>query len=127
MPRRVNVRAVVLYDRDCEFCVLSVAFATRRVRPRAEFVAWQDADLASLNVTPEQCSAAVQWVDPTGVYAGGRAVARALIKSTYPWAVLGALGNLPLIDMVVDRGYIWVADHRGLLMRALRRARIVTT
>lgn len=113
--------AVIVYDGECEFCLRSVAFAEERIRPRADFIAWQDADLDALGLTDEQCRGAVQWVDHIGTFSGGRAVARALIKSPYPWTVLGALAQLPLLDRVVDRAYVWVADHRGQLVGALRR------
>ena len=109
--------AVIVYDGECEFCVRWAVIAEERIRPRAEFVAWQDADLSALGLTEAQCRTAVKWVDHIGTFSGGRAVARALIKSPYPWTVLGALGQLPLLDRIVDRAYVWVADHRGALMR----------
>lgn len=111
--------ALVIYDAECEFCLRWAAIAEERIRPRAEFVAWQDADLDALGLTQEQCRSAVQWVDHIGTFSGGRAVARALIKSPYPWTILGALGQLPIADRIVDRAYVWVADHRPQLMRLM--------
>lgn len=115
------VTALIVYDGECEFCLRWAAIAEERIRPRAEFIAWQDADLGALGLTEDQCRGAVQWVDHVGTFSGGRAVARALIKSPYPWTVLGALGQLPLLDRIVDRAYVWVADHRSSLMRLTRR------
>jgi hypothetical protein len=98
---------------------VSAEFARRRVRPPADFLPWQEADLESLGLTEHDCQTAVQWVDASGTHAGGRAVSRALLKSPYPWKVLGALGQLPVLSQIVDRTYIWVAHNRPLLMRLL--------
>ena len=113
------MQALVIFDGDCEFCRIGAEFARRRVRPRADFLAWQEADLESLGLTEHDCQTAVQWIDPSGTYAGGRAVSRALLKSPYPWKVLGALGQLPVLCQIVDRSYIWVTHNRPLLMRLL--------
>lgn len=110
-------RATIVFDGECGFCRASVDFANRWVRPRAQFVPWQHADLASLGLTAPQCASAVQWVDRRGVVSGGRAVARALLKSPMPWPILGALAQLPILDVITDRAYVWVADHRPLLSR----------
>jgi predicted DCC family thiol-disulfide oxidoreductase YuxK len=110
------VTSTLVYDGDCGFCTSSVRAAVR-LRMRADVVVpWQEADLAALGLTPEQCSAKLQWVaDGGGVSSGHEAVARLLLHSALPWRALGALLLMPPLSWVAGRVYDWVADHRSAM------------
>jgi len=111
-----TVDATLVYDGDCAFCTRSVALLPRLRLARPTVVAWQHADLASLGLTPQQCEDAVQWVDATGqVDSGAQAVARLLLASGGPWAVLGALLRVPPLSWVAAVVYRWVAANRHRL------------
>ncbi len=102
----------LVYDGDCAFCTSSVRWV-RRLRLGADTViAYQHADLGSLGLTPEQCSAKLQWVDGPRVSSGHEAVARLLLASALPWRLLGALLLAPGLSWVAARVYDWVAAHR---------------
>ncbi len=51
------------------------------------------------------------------VYRGAGAVARIFRELSGPWAVLGRAMRLPGVRWLADRGYGWVAGHRGLFAR----------
>ena len=64
----------LLFDGDCAFCTSAVAWMRRRFEPAAESLPWQEADLAALGVTEEECRKAVQWAG-NGRASGADAVA----------------------------------------------------
>jgi predicted DCC family thiol-disulfide oxidoreductase YuxK len=112
----MRTRPVLVYDGDCAFCTTAVRFTERRVRPRCSIVAWQFADLDALGVTRRRAEFEVLWVTPTGaVYGGAEAVAKILLSAGGAWAVLGALSELPPLNLLARVGYRWVADHRDRL------------
>ncbi|MDI5966688.1 DUF393 domain-containing protein [Streptomyces sp. SL13] len=109
-------RPVLVFDGDCGFCTRCVEFTRRWVRPDADIVAWQRADLAGLGVTAERAAHEVLWVTPPGAVSGGaRAVAKVLLRAGGVWAPLGAVLTLPGVRLVAHAAYRVVADHRGRL------------
>ena len=105
----------LVYDGDCGFCTSSVRWV-RRLRLGADVViAYQDADLPSLGLTPQVCDEKLQWVDDDRISSGHEAVARMLLASALPWRPLGALLLAPGVSWLAARVYDWVADHRGSL------------
>jgi predicted DCC family thiol-disulfide oxidoreductase YuxK len=109
-------RPVLLYDGDCAFCTTCVRFVEGRIRPDAEIVAWQFADLAELGVSEAQAAAAVQWVESGGsVRAGHEAIAAMLGAAGPAWRVAGRLLLLPGISWVAARCYRLVARNRHRL------------
>ncbi len=113
--------ALVLYDGECGFCTSCVRFARRRVRPDATFAPWQGHDIASVGLTPEQCSTALQFVSTSGeVSSGSRAVTAMLRTAPAPWTWLGFVGDAPGIAWVADVAYRTVAANRGAIGRLSR-------
>ena len=55
-------RPTFVFDGDCAFCSSCARFIENRIRPAAQVVAWQFADLDALGLTEEQAGAAVQFV-----------------------------------------------------------------
>ncbi len=109
-------RPVIVFDGDCAFCTSSVAFLRARVRPDADIVPWQWAELDALGLTEQECRRAVQWVAADGtVSAGGRAVTAILLAGDRGWPVLGRLAGLRGARRLVDRAYDVVAANRSRL------------
>jgi len=107
---------LLVYDGDCAFCTSAVAFARRWIDPRAEAVAWQLADLASLGLTEEQCRDAVQYRDRHGRWTSAGAAVIALLRDArIPWSWLGRIAGLPGMSWLVERAYAWVARNRHRL------------
>ncbi len=114
--RSARPRPVLVYDGDCGFCASCVRFARRRIRPDADDVAWQHADLAALGTSARRAAHEVLWVTPAGtVYGGAQAVARLLLRAGGGWAPLGAVLTLPVARSVAAAVYRIVAGHRDRL------------
>jgi len=109
-------RPVLLFDGDCAFCTSCARLAEKRIRPDAEIVPWQFADLAALGVSEEQAADAVRWVDTDGtVRSGHEAIAAMLIASGPIWRIVGRALLLPGISWMAARVYRLVADNRHRL------------
>jgi predicted DCC family thiol-disulfide oxidoreductase YuxK len=69
------MNGVLVYDGDCGFCTTSARWLGGHAKGNVQIVPWQSANLASMNLTEAQCSAAVQcilmsipparWLGPT--------------------------------------------------------------
>jgi predicted DCC family thiol-disulfide oxidoreductase YuxK len=106
-------RPVLVYDGDCGFCTTSVRFVERRVRPDAEIVAFQFADLDALGTTARRAEYEVLWVGRGGQITGGaQAVAALLRHAGGPWWPLGALIRLAPFRWVAHGVYRLVANNR---------------
>ena len=75
-------------------------------------IPWQQADLASLGLTQEQCESSLQWVAATKRASGHEAVAHLLLASARPWRPLGMLLLTPPFSWAAKRAYGWIAAHR---------------
>jgi predicted DCC family thiol-disulfide oxidoreductase YuxK len=107
---------VLVFDGDCGFCTTCAQFTEKRIRPDAEVIAWQFADLASLGVSEEQAVDAVQWVETDGtVRSGHEAIAAMLISSGPIWGILGRALLLPGISWAATHVYRLVGDNRHRL------------
>lgn len=115
-PAAETTRPVLLFDGDCAFCTSCVGLVERRIRPAADVVAWQFADLAALGVSEAQAADALQWVEPDGtVLAGHRAVAAMLASSGPVYRLAGRLLLLPGISSAAAHAYRLIADNRHRL------------
>lgn len=113
--RVIRQRPVLVYDGDCAFCTRAVRVALR-LRPDADVVAWQFADLTDLGLTEQAVSEALQWVEPDGQVASGHhAVAALLLRAGLPWSLAGRAMRLPGVSWLAARVYAWVAANRGRL------------
>jgi predicted DCC family thiol-disulfide oxidoreductase YuxK len=109
-------RPVLLFDGDCAFCTSCVGVVERRIRPDAEVIAWQFADLAALGVSEQQAADALQWVEPGGtIHSGHRAVAAMLASAGPVWRLAGRFLLLPGISWAAARAYRLIADNRHRL------------
>ncbi len=112
-PAPSRTDPVLVYDGDCGFCTTSVTFAERHLRPRCRITAWQFADLDALGITEQRSEYEVLWVTPTGtVYGGAQAVARLLLRTGGPWAVVGAVLTLPPVRWLAHGAYRLIARNR---------------
>jgi predicted DCC family thiol-disulfide oxidoreductase YuxK len=110
------IRPVLLFDGDCAFCTTCVGLVEKRIKPEAEIVAWQFADLAALGVSEAQATDALQWVEADGaVLAGHRAVAAMLLSSGPLWRFAGRLLLLPGISWIAAHAYRLIAANRHRL------------
>jgi predicted DCC family thiol-disulfide oxidoreductase YuxK len=102
----------LVYDGDCGFCTRSAGVA-RRLLPGTSIVAWQQADLAAIGVTPARAQREVLWVAESGRVSGGaRAIAQALRAAGGVCALLGLLLLLPPISWAAQGIYRVVAANR---------------
>lgn len=110
---------VLIYDGDCGVCTKLSRFVTTTVRKRqSDFAvsAYQDADLAALGLTAEDCDAALQWVSANGrISTAQDAVARVLLHGRLPFRPLGAIIALPGVNALAGLVYRWVAANRHRL------------
>ena len=53
---------VLVFDGECDFCRRCVNLMRRCLRYQPQVVAWQEANLLQLDLSPEMCQEAVQWV-----------------------------------------------------------------
>jgi len=107
--------AVLVYDGDCGFCTTSARRVARWSTGSLEVVPWQSADLDALGLTPQQCSSAVQLVEPTGRTSGGVAVAGALLACRQPYRAAGSLLAWRPMRPLVEGAYAIVAANRHRL------------
>jgi predicted DCC family thiol-disulfide oxidoreductase YuxK len=105
-------RPLLVFDGDCGFCTTTAHAMQRRMR--LEHVEpWQFLDLDAIGLTPELCSAAVQWVAVDGSVASAeRAVIAALGHAGGVWRVIGAVLALPGVRALAGVGYRLVARYR---------------
>jgi len=114
---------IVLYDADCDWCRWSLAkiLAWDRDR-RVRTVALQDAEADALlaGMAPAERMASWHLVTAAGRrHSGGAALAPLLRLFPGGPPVARAAEALPGLTV---RGYRWIAEHRTLLGRPLRRS-----
>lgn len=109
-------RPVLLFDGDCAFCTTCADAVEKRIRPDAEIVAWQFADLTELGVTEAQATEAVQWVQADGTVRSGHEAIAAMLSTSGPiWRVIGRILLLPGISWLGAQVYRLVASNRHRL------------
>lgn len=112
-------QACLVFDGDCGMCSRLAGFTQRHLRRREQdyvVVAWQQADLAALGLTPQQCQAALQWVSTQRrIHSGAAAVAHLLRSSRWYYRPLGWLISLPLLRTAAAWVYRQVAANRHWL------------
>lgn len=110
---RIPSAGLFLYDRDCGFCQRSVAFARDRVRTSTAFAAWQDVDLKTMGLIPEQTDEQAWLVRPDrSLLSGGDAIAETLRHGRFPFRALGHLLGLPGARALTRVAYRVVAANR---------------
>lgn len=111
--------SVLVYDGDCGICTRLADVVVRRVRPAADryrVAPYQELDLASLGLTPEQCGEALQYVGPQGTVSSAQDAVARLLLAGRPWArPAGAALLLPGVNALAGVVYRWVAANRSRL------------
>ncbi len=109
-------RPVLLFDGDCAFCSSCARLIARRIRPDADVVAFQLADLDELGVGEAEAAAALQWVGAGGdVRSGHEAVAAMLGTAGPAWRTIGHFLLLPGASRLAAVAYAAVAANRHRL------------
>lgn len=108
-------RPVVVFDGACGFCTWCVHAAQRYVGSDVSYVPYQRADLPSLGITEAQAADSVQFIAPGYVRSGARAVAAILSMGHEPWPLVAGILDAPTLRPFAERGYRFVARHRGRL------------
>ena len=109
-------RALLLYDGDCAFCTTCARLVEKRIRPDADVVAWQLADLAELGVSEGQASEAVQWVGAEGAVRSGHEAIAAMLGACGPvFRLAGRALLLPGVSPLAAKIYALVAANRHRL------------
>lgn len=116
---------MLVYDGDCGFCTTSARWIERRLPADAPVVAWQSLDdLAALDLTVDDVTAAAWWIDD-GERAGGHlAIGAALRASRFPWSLLGRLILAPPFRWLGGPVYRWIARNRYRLPGSTDACRI---
>src|SRR3954453_1747969 len=109
-------RPVLLFDGDCAFCTTCAQQVEKRIRPDADVVAWQFADLAGLGVSAEQATNAVQWVQADGTVRSGHEAIAAMLSTAGPiYRFAGRFLLQPGISWIAAKVYALVATNRHRL------------
>jgi predicted DCC family thiol-disulfide oxidoreductase YuxK len=106
---------VLIFDGDCAFCSSSARLLKKLTKNRIAIEPFQFLPLADYDLNQELTSKAVYYVTKTDNFVAARAIARALIDSRTPWALVGFLLNLPVIVSFAELVYYWVAKNRHRL------------
>ncbi len=104
----------LVYDGDCGFCTSSVRWIGRLRLHADVLVPYQEADLAALGLTNEQCHDKLQWVGAQRG-SGHEAVARLLLDSGPLWGLAGRLLLVPPLSWLAAGVYRLVSDNRRRL------------
>jgi predicted DCC family thiol-disulfide oxidoreductase YuxK len=97
----------VIYDGECRFCQASINWLALKLKFTA--IPFQSADLATFNLTREECAKEVITILDSTMYRGATAVA----------ALLRVRGDRLLATIILKSGiigrasYRWVATHRS--------------
>jgi predicted DCC family thiol-disulfide oxidoreductase YuxK len=103
----MDKQIVVVYDGQCQFCQASIDWIGQRLAVDSK--AFQEADLAKLGLTYEQCSQSVHVIAEGTIFVGAAAIAFLLKKR----------GNRSLSFLITTSGilgrwgYRWVSTHRN--------------
>jgi predicted DCC family thiol-disulfide oxidoreductase YuxK len=114
------VHPTLIYDGECGFCTTSAAWVSKRwpEGEGARAVPWQhlsNDELDAMALGPDELARAAWWVEGDRHDEGARAVARALLATEGPWAIVGKLLLLPPLVWLAPWGYRVVARFRHRL------------
>ncbi|MDO4784926.1 MAG: DUF393 domain-containing protein [Propionibacteriaceae bacterium] len=117
---------LLLYDADCGFCTRCAQWLGRAAPARGYRIApWQETDLDSLGLTPQQCDEAAWFIAADGTrHRGSAAIAQALLHGSAALRPLGVLLTFPGVRWLAALGYGWVARFRHRLPGGTPRCRL---
>ena len=108
-------RPLVIFDGACGFCTWCVHAAQRYVQAPMDYAPYQHLELAAWGLHEDQVSASVYVITSSTTLSGARAVAAIMKRGRRPWPVLGSILDAPVLRPFAERGYRFVARHRGRL------------
>ena len=106
---------LMIFDGDCAFCSSSARVLRKLTKNNLPIEPYQFLKLSDYDLNEELTSKAVYYVTSKESYAGAKAIARFLLDSKTPWALLGFLLNLPVIISIAELVYAWIAKNRHRL------------
>lgn len=104
---------ILIYDGDCSFCSTSIRFLKKKLPINIKMEPYQLADLKVLELTVEECRREVQFIDYIGRRSSGAAAFANLFRlGSKPWKLLSRVMKFPVIRVLADVVYHWVATNR---------------
>jgi predicted DCC family thiol-disulfide oxidoreductase YuxK len=111
-----NRLRILIFDGDCGFCGRVVTILRRRDRCGIfDYIPYQslsDGELATFELTRDQCGLAIQCVTDHGVSNGAMAFNAYLSHFGLACKALGLIGSLPLVRLAESVAYEWIARNR---------------
>ncbi len=110
----------LIYDGDCGFCTTTAAWVSKHwpERDGTRAVPWQhlsSGEVLATTLSADELARAAWWIDGDCQEEGARAVARALIATEGPWAIVGKVLLHPPLAWLAPWGYRLVARYRSRL------------
>lgn len=116
---------MLIYDGECGLCRDSAKWCRRRLSTEVDVVASQqfsDAELAAIGVSRDDVMRAAWWIEDGHPPAeGAAAIARSLTAMGGREAVIGRVMELPVLRVLAQWAYRWVAENRMTASRWLAR------
>jgi predicted DCC family thiol-disulfide oxidoreductase YuxK len=113
-------KPLMVFDGDCNFCVLWVRRWRQMTGDRVDYLPAQDPEIAARfpEIPRQQFDTAVQLIEPDGlVYSGAEAVFRALAHNPNRQWPLRYYEKSPAFACITEWAYRFVAEHRILFSR----------
>lgn len=113
-------RPLIVYDDDCGFCTWSVRYAD--ARGDFDIVGFSELSPELRGRLPADYESCVHLIADGRVYSCGAAAEEVLSRLGWGWGlVIGAVRLVPFRAKIREPLYRWVADHRSLFGRLVRR------
>ena len=120
-----GVVAMLIYDGECGLCRNSAKWCRRRLPAEVDVVASQqfsDSELAAMGISRADVMRAAWWIEDGRPPAEGAvAIARSLTAIGGREAVIGRVLGWPVLRVLAQWAYRWVADNRTTTSRWLAR------
>jgi len=114
--KRAGDRVLFLFDGECGFCRKWAGWLQRRAGTAVRFVPFQQRnDLREHGLTVTDLQAASYLIEEGRPYGAGRGFARTMTYGRGVWKVIGWGLDLPIVRLVTDAVYRWVARNRHRL------------
>lgn len=113
-------RPTIVYDDDCGFCAWSVRYAI--ARGKFDVVGFSELSPELRARLPADYESCVHLIVDGRVYSCGAAAEEVLSRLGWGWGlVIAAFRLVPFRAAIREPAYRWVADHRPLFGRLVRR------
>lgn len=110
---------LLIWDGTCGFCKYWTTRWKKLSGDKVTYVPYQEVANRFANISVDQFRKAVHLIEPDGsIYLGAAAALRTIAYGSprrqflYRW-----YESYPWLKSILDRAYVWVADHRSLLYR----------